>query len=365
MYPFRYAVLVCGVFALSAPVFAAPAEPFGQEKVEVRPPRNPKTTPKAHTHRHGKTGHAHGPQDHRHIPGQADSGHPHRHDHGHDHRHGSAHQHGTETENLFGFTLGSDTEEAGAIGIAFETVGRFGKRDGAYTGIGKKLELSYGVTDDLSVALGLLTNYHRVAGVTGLEDIHEFNFNGVGSELRWRLAKRGPNPVGVTLHIEPSVQRHDELTGQRATKYGAENKLIFDAEVVKDRIFAAFNLLYEVERVRERGSPDWENSSKLGVTAAATVQVAAQAFLGAEVRYLRAYEGLMPQTFIGDATFAGPTLFWHFAKNAWIAAAWNVQVAGREVDNTARFDLANFERHQARLKIGIEFEPAPAPQLRK
>ena len=359
MYPFLYVVLVCSVFTWSAPVFAAPSAPFGQEEVEVRPPRDPKIKPKTHTHHHGKAGHAHGHKDHRDIPGQADSGHPHRHDHHH------AHRHGTETENLFGFTRGSDTERAGAIGIALETVGRFGKRDGTYTGIGKKLELSYGVTDDLSVALGLLTNYHRVAGVTGLEDIHEFNFNGVGSELRWRLAKRGPNPVGVTLHIEPSVQRHDELTGQRATKYGAENKLIFDAEVVKDRIFAAFNLLYEVERVRERGSPDWENSSKLGVTAAATVQVAAQAFLGAEVRYLRAYEGLMPQTFIGEAIFTGPTLFWHFAKNAWIAAAWNVQVAGREVGNTARFDLANFERHQARLKIGIELEPAPAPQIRK
>jgi hypothetical protein len=66
-----------------------------------------------------------------------------------------------------------------------------------------------------------------------------------------------------------------------------------------------------------------------------------------------------------QATFAGPTLFWHFAKNAWIAAAWNVKLPGVEVDNTVRFDLANFERHQARLKIGIEFRSASAPQIRK
>jgi hypothetical protein len=123
---------------------------------------------------------------------------------------------------MFGFTLGSDTEEAGAIGVALETVGRFGKRDGAYTGIGKKLELSYDVTDDLSVAFGLLADYHRVAGVTSLEDVQGFNFNGAGSELRWRLAKRGLNPVGVTLHIEPSVQRYDERPDS-APPYGAEN----------------------------------------------------------------------------------------------------------------------------------------------
>ncbi|MGH6767883.1 MAG: hypothetical protein ACRECO_02555 [Xanthobacteraceae bacterium] len=351
-------------------------EPFGQETVEVRPPRNPKANPTAHTHQHGKAGHHHGHKGHSHKghihKRHSRKGHDHKGQppgaHDHSHRDGGedhSHQHDLESENLFGVTLGSDTEHAGVLGVALEAVGRFGKRDGSYTGIGQKLELSYGVADGLSIALGLFGDYHRIAGVTGFDSAQVFDFNGIGGEMRWRLVKREPHAFGVTLHIEPSIQRYDELTGQRAIKYGSENKLIFDTEVVKDRIFAAFNLLHEMERVREHGSADWERSSKVGIAAAATMQIASRAFLGAEIRYLRAYDGLLPQTFRGDATFVGPTLFWHFAKNAWIAAAWNAQIAGHEVGNPARLDLVNFERHQVRLKIGIEFEPASTSRTQR
>jgi hypothetical protein len=57
-------------------------------------------------------------------------------------------------------------------------------------------------------------------------------------------------------------------------------------------------------------------------------------------------------------------LFWHFARNAWVAAAWNVQVAGRGVGEPGQLDLTNFERQQFRLKIGVEFEPGNGRRLR-
>jgi hypothetical protein len=143
------------------------------------------------------------------------------------------------------------------------------------------------VTDDFNAAFGPLADYHRVLGVTGFDDVKGFNFNGFGAELRWRLARRAPNAFGVTLHFEPSVQRVDELTGLRGTRRGSENKLILDRELIPDRLFAAFNLIYELERMRENGSPAWEDGSKVGVAAAATVQIAPKFFLGGEVRYLR------------------------------------------------------------------------------
>jgi hypothetical protein len=359
-----------GLLGFSVPALGAP-EPFGQETVETRPLRNPQAKPPhrhghaGHRYGHGRAGHAHDRSHahargnghaHGHRRGTGDSHADHRHGAAGDaHRHANGHDHGIETENLFGFTLGSDTEEKGAKGIALEPVGRFGKRDGTYTGISKKLEFSYGVTDDISVALGLFADYHRGLGVTGLDDVKGFNFNGIGTELRWRLARRGPDATGVTLHIEPSVQRVDELTGLRGIKLGSESKLIFDRELIADRLFAAFNLIYEFERVRENGSPDWENRSKIGIAAAASVQIAPKLFVGGEVRYLRAYEGVLPTTFLGEAAYVGPTLFWHFASNAWISAAWNVQVAGHEAGNARRLDLTNFERHQARVKVGLEF----------
>jgi hypothetical protein len=343
----------------------AAAEPR-EETVEIREPRNTNTKvaqARPQRHQHAGARRVHVGHSHAHSRGSGgDAGYAHPSNEHTDHN-GHTHQHGIETENLFGFTLGSDTEEAGTSGVAMEAAGRFGKRGGSYTGINKKLEFSYGVTNDLSVSLGLLADYHRIVGVTGLDDVRGLNFNGVGGEVRWRLARRSPNTFGVALLIEPSAQLHDELTGIRATKYGAENKLIFDSEIVKDRVFAALNLIYELERVRERGSPGWEESSRLGIAAAASFQVAPKAFVGGELRYLRAYEALVPRMFVGEAVYVGPTLFWHFAPNAWIAAAWNVQVAGHEAGNPARLDLTNFERHQARIKIGIALEPAPPPHV--
>ncbi len=318
----------------------ARSEAFGQETVETRAPRYqrvPRQVP--HTH------HAHGAHD------------GHRHDsHG---RHAGdthfGHVHGIETESLFGFVLGSDTEHAGAKGIALEIVGRFGKRDGSYTGIGKKLEFAYGLTDRVSVGLGLFAINQRITGVTGFDDVRTFSFNGMGGELRWNLVKRGPAPVGMTLHFEPAWQTHDEQSGLRGTKYGAENKLIFDTELVKDKWFAAFNLIHEVERVQEKGETDIERASKFGFGFAMTHQIAHHIYLGVETRYLRAYDGLALNDFTGEALYVGPTLYAKLASNAWLSLAWNHQVWGAEVGNTERLDLVNFERNQVRLKAGVEF----------
>jgi hypothetical protein len=326
-------------------------EPFGQETVEVRPPRQPVTAARPpHRHAHGD---AHRHKEHRH--GDRHSADTHRHaETGHGHG-DDRHDHDIESENLFGFTLGSDVEEAGAKGLALEAVGRFGKRTGVYDTVGKKLEFAIGVTDRISVAFGAFTSYHRISGVTDLEHLKKYAFNGFGAEVRWRLLDRKTNPVGMTIHVEPSVQTHDELTGQPGTKYGAENKLILDAELIKDRLFAAFNLLYEVERVREHGSDEWEKGSKIGAAIAATYQFVPNVFAGAELRYLCAYAGLTLNAWAGEALYVGPTLFVRITPRVWLAAAWNVQVAGKEADSDERLDLANFERHQARLKVGAEF----------
>lgn len=334
-----------GLMLLSVPALAAPAEPFGQETVETRPPRHPQKAKAARAHDHK---HAHGAADargHSHAPGEA-------------HSHGkgeNGHSHGIETENLFGFTVGSDTDNAGSKSIAMEIVGRLAKRDGTYRAIGQKLEFGYGVTDNLNVAFGVFSALHRIRGVSDLDDLRFFGFNGLGTEVRWRLLKRGDYPVGVTLHFEPSWQTHDETSGKRATKYGAENKLVFDAELIKEKLFAAFNILYDVERVRERGGEEWEKGSNFGFAVAATYQVAPKTFVGGEVRYLRAYDGFTLNSLVGSAVFLGPTLFAEIAPHTWIAVAWNAQVQGKEVGNPAHLDLTNFERHQAKVKIGMEF----------
>jgi len=77
--------------------------------------------------------------------------------------------------------------------------------------------------------------------------------------------------------------------------------------------------------------------------------------VGAEARYLRSYDGLGLDTHTGEALFVGPTFYAKFAERVWMSAAWNVQVAGRAVNDPAVLDLVNFERHQAKLRFGYNF----------
>ena len=261
---------------------------------------------------------------------------------------------GVETESLFGFTLGSDVDGAGSRGVAIETIIGQGRRDGRYSAVNSKLELSYGASDTISVSLGLLGGWRDIRGVTGMTDTNTVRFDGVGTELRWRFLDRKTSPVGLTLHIEPTYRIHDEATGEPGRGIGAENKLILDGEIIPGRLFGALNLIYDIETFRPRGGT-MERASTGGIGAAFSYQIAKGVFLGAETRYLRAYDGVLFNRYAGDAIFAGPSVFWRPTPALWISAAASFQLSGYEINNQAAYNLANFNRVQARLKIGMEF----------
>lgn len=331
----RYLIpLVLGGASLIAPAQAQFFDQkFGQEHVETRDFRNPEVKRAAESRPAG--GHA-------------------------GHNHGAGKAHGIETENLFGFTLGSDTEHAGAKGLALENVARFGKRASSYFGLGQKLEFAYGITNDFSASLALLGDHHRIkekpAYAGTVENVKSrYLFNGFGGEIRYRLMDRQKAPFGLTLHLEPSIARSDELSGLKGIKYGTENKIILDREVIADKLFVAFNLLQELEVVKEKGATTWERSSKVGASVAATYQIMPNVFLGAEARYLRAYEGLRMKAYLGDAWYLGPTVSARFAENYWVSIAYNGLVGGQAKGGGLKYDLDNFERHQLRVKFGMEF----------
>lgn len=278
--------------------------------------------------------------------------------HGHSHSHG--HAEGVETESLFGFTLGSSTEPKGTREVAFETVARFGKREASYSAVGQKLEFAYGVTDRFTLALGLLGDYHRIVEKPAFSGTVEevrprYIFNGFGGEVRYNFLERNSSPFGMTLHLEPSVAFSDEASGLRGRKYGSENKLIFDREVIKDKLFVAFNLTHEMEVTKEKGSAEQERGSVIGVSAAGTFQVANNIFIGAETRYLRAYDRLSLGAYKGDAWYVGPTVALFTDSHLFVNFAYSGLIGGKEKGSSNGLDLANFERHQIRLKAGFTF----------
>jgi len=50
-----------------------------------------------------------------------------------------------------------------------------------------------------------------------------------------------------------------------------------------------------------------------------------------------------------------PTLYATFGQGYFLSAAWNVQVWGAVAGSSGALDLANFERHQAKLRVGVAF----------
>lgn len=329
-----------------------------------------------HSHRHH--GHSHGAHDHDHqvhpprakrqaarkAPPRAQRPPAHRQHaahqhanpaHGHAHHELGGHDHGVETENLFGFVLGSDVEPRGTRSVAVEAIGRFGKRMGTYNAVGGKAEFAYGVSDSLSVAGAVLGAFYNVNGVPGFADVTRVRLNGLGGEVRWRVFNREKDGFGLTFHIEPVWATSDELTGIAARKFGAENKIILDAALVPEKLFAAFNVIHEMEVVKEKGSPFTERAAKIGAGVALAAAVTRNVYVGAEARMLYAYDGLGFGTYAGRAAYMGPTIHAKFDNGMWASLAWSVQVSGSEKGVAGRYDLTNFERHMVRLKAGYDF----------
>jgi hypothetical protein len=77
--------------------------------------------------------------------------------------------------------------------------------------------------------------------------------------------------------------------------------------------------------------------------------------MGGEVRYFRSYEGAALETFTGQALYLGPTLYAKLGERAWLSAAFSFQVWGGAVSTPGALDLTNFERYQAKFRLGYVF----------
>ena len=262
-----------------------------------------------------------------------------------------------ETKYIFGFTEGSGIGLEGEKEISTETVTRFGKRDGRYSATETKLEFETTPNQYIQLEMGALVASHGISGVTGLDDRNEVALSGAFGELRYLLLDRGPSsPLAVTLSVEPEWHRIDETGGARVDNYGLEIKINADLELLKNRAYLGFNLLYEPEATRnDMGS--WDKESKFGVSTALAYRLTPEVTLGAEAWYLRHYEGTWFNTFTGDALFVGPTLYVRLARKIFMTAAWNIQVAGSEFNDTGALslNLSEFTRHRAKLKFAFEF----------
>jgi hypothetical protein len=260
-----------------------------------------------------------------------------------------------ETTHMFGFTGGSDVGDDPEI--EKETTARIGKRTGSYSALFETFEARYTPVKNLRVGPTLTFSRHDISSVAGLSNVHQTALQGASFKIKYRLLERQNAPFGLTLVAEPAWNRIDSNSGARVAEYGASFAILVDRALAGDRLYAAFNMLYEAAKSREQGTPEWEREAKVVLAAALTGRLGTGVFAGFEAQYFRKYDALGLHDFAGHALFAGPTFFANLPNRWWISGAWNVQVAGRAAGQSgSSLDLENFTRHRALFRIGVDLD---------
>jgi hypothetical protein len=265
------------------------------------------------------------------------------------------HAEGIDTEHLFAFMIGSDVGNAGEREFQSQTTGRFSKAGGIYRATGQEFELEFVPVPNFRIELGGTFATHDIFGVPGLADRNQFEGQGISLDLRYRLLDREKDPFGLTLAAESRADRIDDTTAAPVRKYGTEFTLAFDRELIPDLSVVALNLIYQPEWTRALATGQTEQESTIGAAMAVMAQIRPGLFLGGEARYFRKYEGIGLDDFAGQALFVGPTVFLKLSDRSRLTANWSFQAWGRSAGSTGALDLVNFERHQARLVLGVNF----------
>lgn len=260
-----------------------------------------------------------------------------------------------DSEHLFGFTEGADIGAVGEVELEQETTGRLGKRGAAFRAFDPSLALKVPLTDNFRLAPGVSFYGYDIAPGPGLATRSAGGFNGVFLETRIRLLDRRTAPFGLTLNIVPSVGTIDAGSGFGSRSFGTDMGLLLDRELIPGQLIAAINVGYALASSRLTGTREVLLGSALEVSGALAYQVQPGFFLGSELRYARAYDGLAAERLVGEAFYVGPTVYKTISEHAWASFAWSFQVAGKAIGETGRLDLTNFDRHQFRLRIGYSF----------
>jgi hypothetical protein len=260
-----------------------------------------------------------------------------------------------DSEHLFGFTEGSDIGATGEREFKNENTLRTGKAAGAFTAGTSESELKYTLSDNFRLSAAASLAYFDMNGVPGIVDTNRAAIASASFNARFRLWDRNKAPVGVTFSIEPHWGFVDETNGSRIGHFGTQAAMLMDRELIPDRLLAGLNIAFENDRVRPVTSSVVQHESILASGLALAARTSQSLWLGAEVRYLRSYDGAALNVLSGQAVYFGPTAFVALANNYWLSTALNFQIWGRAAGSPSPLDLVNFERFQVKFRVGFSF----------
>lgn len=109
-------------------------------------------------------------------------------------------------------------------------------------------------TQFLQLALGARGTVHAIRNVPGVADVNQTQFGGLSAEAKYLLVERSPNqPFALSLIVEPAWSRVGG-EGGRERAFEIESKLAGDVMLIPNRLYAAVNLIWEPEAVKDRGA---------------------------------------------------------------------------------------------------------------
>ncbi|ACA20674.1 conserved hypothetical protein [Methylobacterium sp. 4-46] len=269
-----------------------------------------------------------------------------------------------DTEHLFGFTEGADASEKGHQEVIVDTIGRFSKRrDGpgfsTYRVFDTRIGYQFNPIDQLSIEFSTFGTFHHARNIIDVDNKSFGNFDGLAVDVKYQFLKADDKqPLNAAFEVRPRFTRVLPIEGRGADIVDVETLLQVDMQVVKDKVWYATNISFEPTAGRERGSKAGYRSSTFLWSNAVVARIAEKTFLGPEVRYLRGYEGTFLNRLESEALFIGPALHHRFTEHAWVTVAYAGQVWGRDTDPSLAnraFGLSQFERHNMRVKLGLEF----------
>lgn len=261
-----------------------------------------------------------------------------------------------DTEHIFGFMIGSDIGQVGEREFQSATTGRFGKAGTRYQAGAQEFELEFVPADNVRIEVGSTFAAFDVAGVAGLADRRMLGWQGASLDLRYRLLDRSRSGVGMTLAVEAGVDRLDDTRAAPVRGFDTSVVLAFDRELVPGVTVAALNLIYQPGWTRDFATQSTEREATLGGSIGLLTRLRPDLLVGGEARYLRRYEGLGLTELAGEALFVGPTAYFQLSDRSRLTASWSAQVWGRAAEpGGPALDLANYERHQARIVYGVNF----------
>jgi Putative MetA-pathway of phenol degradation len=253
-----------------------------------------------------------------------------------------------DTKNLFGFLEGADIGEAGDKSLEFETTGALGRANGRFQSVEQEFIFEPTLTDSLGLEFGAHVLGQNVKGVAELPDFAGVDFMGLSLELRYVAKHRSAaSPIQVTLTVEPEWNAIGEA-GQRVVDFSSAFRAIADWQSADRRLYGAVNLVYTPDGSRLPGRV-WENSSIFSASAALSYRPTPPLMFGAEADYERAYDGIAPQGYRGQAIYLGPTFHYQINEKIDFSAAFLVQAT------TGPLDLTDFPRRLAKLRLEVDF----------